>query len=151
MLWQITELEGFKKLLKLLDILHILSVSDEVEIISSCITTGFNSKDAHRMNIIFDYVMANFMGEISLPIVADMVNMGQTSFSRYFKSRNLKSFSDFVSEIRLGHASKLLIENEKNIGEICFESGFNNISNFNRQFRNKYGTNPLEFKKRYKM
>jgi AraC-like DNA-binding protein len=77
---------------------------------------------------------------------ADLLNMSVVLFSRLIKQRTGKSFIEFVNEIRLGYATRLLIETTKSISEICYESGFNNISNFTRTFRKKQGSTPSEFR-----
>lgn len=83
--------------------------------------------------------------------LAKLTNMTPTSFSRYFKQHANKSFSDFVSEIRIGHACKLLIEQKINVSQACYESGFQTLSNFNKQFKTITNRTPLAFKKEYEV
>jgi len=142
-------LKGFPRLLKLLEALSVLAESSEWEYISGPGVTGHNERDSDRLNRVLEFVMQEFHREIRIAEVADMVHMSETAFSRYFRQRTRKTFSEFLSEIRLGHASKLLVEDKLSVAEICYESGFNNLSNFNRQFRAFYQTSPLGFKKLY--
>jgi AraC-like DNA-binding protein len=149
LLHEMVALKGFPRLLKLLEVLSVLAESSEWEYISSPGVTGHNERDSDRLNRVFEFVMQEFRREIRIAEVADLVHMSETAFSRYFRQRTRKTFSEFLSEIRLGHASKLLLEDKLSVAEICYESGFNNLSNFNRQFRAFYQTSPLGFKKMY--
>lgn len=138
-----------KRLLSLLEILDNLARTEEYEFLTSGSSFGTNIKDSDRVNKVFDYVMRNFKEEIRLGEVADLVSMSETSFSRYFKSRTNKNFSDFLSQIRLAHACKLLVEDKMGITEICYESGFNNLSNFNRKFKESMNISPSVYQKEF--
>jgi AraC-like DNA-binding protein len=148
-LYSLLELKGMPRLMKLLEILNTLSETKDYQPISKQTIVGENEKESERLSKVFEYVIKNSLSEIKIKEVADLVFMAENSFSRYFSQRTRKSFSAFVIEIRLSHASKLLIETGKSVSEICFESGFNNLSNFNRQFRELYGINPLTYRKQY--
>lgn len=148
-LYNLLEASGFSRWLILSEILNILSLSEDLQYICNGIITAKNDTETTRMNIIIDFVLKNFTREITIPEISDIVNMTQNSFSRYFSYRTRKSFTAFVNEVRLNQASKLLIETSKSVTEICLESGFNNLSNFNRQFRIMYNNNPLTFRKLY--
>lgn len=142
-------LKGMSRWMKLLEILHLLSDSDELMPISQSHMIGKNEAESDRMNGIFEYVLNNFKNEIKISDVAAFVNLSPNSFSRYFSQRTRKPFVNFVNEVRLNHATKLLQENTKSVTEICFECGFNNLSNFNRQFKSKYHINPLGYNKQF--
>jgi AraC-like DNA-binding protein len=146
---KICEAHGMKRWMLLLDILHILSESKDLQAISKTQVQGINAVESHRMNGVLDFVLKNFHREISLQEVASLVNLSENSFSRYFSKRTRKPFISFLNEVRLSHACKLLIENQKSVSLISFECGFGNLSNFNRQFRKVYGTNPLTFRKQF--
>lgn len=148
-LHNLTVEKGFSRLLGLLDILNILAESKDLSFICNNVITAQNPTETARMNKIIDFVIKNFKREILLSEASDLANMAENSFSRYFSQRTRKSFTSFVNEVRLNHASKLLIETPKSITAICTECGFNNLSNFNRQFRKVYKKNPLTFKKLY--
>ena len=91
----------------------------------------------------------NFTRKIQLEDVSALINLSPKSFCRYFKSRTNKVFFTFLNEVRIGHACKLLIERDLNITQVCFESGFNHLSNFNRQFKKIKKITPSEFQKQY--
>ena len=103
--------------------------------------------DVEKMRMVYDYVMTHFKSKISLEEIADMLNMTTTSFCRYFKPRANKTFSRFVNEIRIGHARKLLLEDNFNISQISYECGFFTLSNFNRQFKSIAKISPHEYRK----
>ncbi len=142
-------LTGMPRWINLIEILQLLSESDELIPISQSHILGKNEAESDRMNKIFEFVMSNFKNDISINEVANFVNLSPNSFSRYFSNRTRKSFVTFVNEVRLNHATKLLQEHKKSVGEICFECGYNNLSNFNRQFKKKYRINPLGYAKQY--
>ncbi|MHA4845063.1 AraC family transcriptional regulator [Flavitalea antarctica] len=146
---ELISVTGMRRWLTLAEILLILAESRDCKYISHETIIGHNSKESERLNKVFEFVLKRFDTEINISEVARLVNMAENSFSRYFSQRTRKTFSGFVNEIRLSHASKLLIETQKSISEICFECGFNNLSNFNRQFLQMYGLSPLSYRKQY--
>ena len=131
-----------------MEILHELSITDEYCLLSSI---GYNGKiqasDLHRLNDVLDYLMKNFRNEIKLEEIAETANMSPTSFCRYFKSRTNKTVFQFINEIRIGHAHKLLVETQYNMDQMCFESGFINVSSFFKQFKAITGKTPSKFRK----
>jgi AraC-like DNA-binding protein len=143
------DLKGAPRLLKLLDILNKLAETKDKRNISNQQIMGENDKESERLSKVFEYVMKNFLSEIRITEVAELVHMAENSFSRYFSQRTRKTFSAFVNEVRLSHASKLLVDTGKSVSEICFASGFNNLSNFNRQFKELYGLSPLAYRNQY--
>jgi AraC-like DNA-binding protein len=108
---------------------------------------GENTKDSERLNTVFDFVMRNFKEKISLDDVASLVNMSDSAFCRYFYKRTQKTFFEFLNETRIGYSCRLLLDGKKNVSEIAYESGFNNISHFNRQFLHIKGATPTAYKK----
>lgn len=138
---------GYRKFICLLDLLMMLALETEFELLSSeGFTTPLDSTD-DRMGKIYTFTYANFKQNITLDEVASLVALNPTAFCRYFKSITKKTYSQFVNEIRIGFACKLLIEGHFNISEVAFESGFNNLSNFNRQFKNKKKISPSQYLK----
>ena len=93
-----------------------------------------------------EYINVNFDKQVSLAEVARIASMTEVSFSRFFKSRTGISFIDSLIEIRLGHASRKLIDTTESVAEVAYNCGFNNISNFNRIFKKKKGCTPKEFR-----
>jgi len=150
MMHDLMHLKGLESVVQLLSILHALSISGEYEYISSVGYTN-NSKEADkdRMSGVYNYIMLNYKKNIMLEEVAEIANMSPTSFSRYFKARTNKSFSSFISELRIGFACKLLMEDKNNIAQIGLECGFNTISNFNKQFKDLMHKTPFEYRKEY--
>jgi AraC-like DNA-binding protein len=143
--WMITQM--MKELVHILDILS--NSPDCYTIAHSGYINQYKEDETVRMTKVYEYVMQNFRQKISLDEVAALANMTPSSFSRYFKARANKSFSNFVSEIRVGNACKLIHEQEMNIAQISYECGFNTLSNFNKQFKEITGKNPLKYKDEY--
>ncbi|MCM4173720.1 AraC family transcriptional regulator [Arenibacter sp. TNZ] len=141
----------FQRLLSILNILNELGNSKEYQVLNA---QGFSLqtevKDNDRINIVFNYVKTNFKEEITLEEIANLVSMTVPSFCRYFKKITNKTFIQFVNECRLVHASKLLAEKPISITEVCFESGFNNFSHFNKSFKAFTGQNPSEYRNELK-
>ncbi|SHI98685.1 AraC family transcriptional regulator [Pseudozobellia thermophila] len=150
MIMQLVGLEGLDGILHLLKILNCISHTDNYHLLaSSGYTNTLREADTERMYKVYSYVMKNFKNKLAISDLAEMTNMTPTSFSRYFKVHANKSFTQFVSEIRIGHACKLLIEQKKNVSTACYESGFQTLSNFNRQFKAITNRTPLAYKKEY--
>ena len=149
MMHELCELTALNRWIKLIEILKTLAGSGELGFISHENVQGKNQMESERMNKVFEFVMKNFNREITVSEMANHVNLAENSFSRYFSNRTRKTFITFVNEVRLSHACKLLSENQINISEVCFQCGFNNLSNFNRQFKNVYQTSPLAYRKQY--
>lgn len=141
--------KGLTRWLLLVDILNILSGSNDLQEICHNVITGQNPAETKRMNNILNFVLNNFKREITIAEVAGLANMAENSFSRYFSQRTRKSFTAFLNEVRLNYAANLLIETSLSVTDICLDCGFNNLSNFNRQFRAVYQNNPLNFRKLY--
>jgi len=143
---------GMKRLLGLLTILDIMSTTNDIKYLSSPNYKPIiiNSEDKYRMETIFRYVIQHYSSKIFLEDIASLVNLTPQSFCRYFKSRTTKVFSSFVNEVRIGNSCKNLIENKYTISQVCFQSGFNYLSNFNRQFKKIKGMTPSEFQHKYK-
>lgn len=149
-LQKLVHLHDFEAVLELLHTLHYLSSAVEVDYITSVgYVNTHKVSETERMQRVYEYVMKHFKEEIRLNEVATLANMTEAAFCRYFKSRTNKTFSDFVSEIRIGYACKLLVQEKYSVTQICYESGFNTVSNFNRQFKNLTGKSPLQYQKVY--
>jgi len=134
------------RMLGLIEILHQMSCSKEYRFLSENAIVGISKKDSERMNEVFDYVLKNFKNDINLSEIASKTRFSEAAFCRYFKLRTQKTFVEFVNEIRIEYACKLLAEHDLNILEICYESGFKNLSNFNRQFRKFTNNNPKTYR-----
>ncbi len=143
---------GFGRVVGLLDLLHQLSQSKDYQFITNENYTNMHKlSETERMQHVYEYVSKNFKENIKLSEMAEKVNMSEAAFCRYFKKRTNKSFIDFVNEIKIGHACKLLINEKMTISNICFESGFNTISNFNFHFKKITGKTPSDYAQAIKM
>jgi AraC-like DNA-binding protein len=141
---------GFDSVLELLSILHDLSVSRNFKTLSDLSFSNdrfqYNSR---RIERVFEYMNINYNRQVTLAEVSKLANMPEASFSRFIKKRTGKTFIDTLNEIRLGHASRMLIDTTNTIAEIAYKCGFNNISNFNRIFKRKKFCIPKEFRETY--
>lgn len=150
MMFELWEAADFDGILILLNLLNLLSATSEYHLLSSAgYSNSLKESDTERMNRVHAYVMKNFREKITLEEVAAIANMSPSSFSRYFKMHANKTFSDFLAEIRIGYSCKLLIEKKMNVSQVCYDSGFHTLSNFNRKFKSITHYNPLEYKKKY--
>jgi AraC-like DNA-binding protein len=141
----------FERLLTLLSVLNEMEQATEFKVLNA---EGFSMdmqmQDNGKINTIFNYVKDNFQEQITLDEVAELVSMTVPSFCRYFKKITHKTFTKFVNEYRLVHASKLLAEKPISISEICFESGFNNFSYFNKSFQEFTGKSASQYRKEHR-
>ena len=142
---------GFDSVMALINILHDLSTSRSMRTLSETIYNSdsqlnFNSR---RIEKAYDYMNKNFDKPVALGDIAKLVNMTEVSFSRFIKKRTGITFIDSLNEIRLGHASRILIDTTNSISEVSYSCGFNNISNFNRLFKKKKGCTPKEFRENF--
>lgn len=138
---------GFDSVLELMSILHDLSTSRNMRTLSdSTFSNAEFSYNSRRVEKVMEYINMNFDKQVSLAEVSRIASMTEVSFSRFFKSRTGISFIDSLIEIRLGHASRKLIDTTESVAEVAYNCGFNNISNFNRIFKKKKGCTPKEFR-----
>lgn len=145
------------RLLSLMEILIRLSEGRELQPLlsndfvarSRAMKTANNPKDTERIHKVFEFIMKNYKHEIYLQEIAAMLNMSSVSFSRYFKHHTRKTFSEYVTEVRISHACSLLMLDNENISQISYSSGFENLSNFYRHFRKITGIIPKDYKKRF--
>lgn len=137
------------RLIKLMEVLVYLSTSKELEPILSRTFIANNTSDTDKIDTVFQFILKNFKNEIYIEEIADKLNMSAASFSRYFKHHTRKTFSNYVTEIRISHACRLLMEGNYSISEICYKSGFENLSNFYRHFKKHTGLIPKDYKGRF--
>lgn len=145
-----SEPQGFIRFLKFLWLLYMLSVSDYRILSSSSFSHAERNPESRRVKKVKQYINDHYTETLKLEDMARLVGMTPTSFSRFFKLRTGKTLSDYVLDIRLGFAARMLVDSTKNISEICFECGFNNLSNFNRIFKGRRGVTPKEFRSMFK-
>jgi len=136
----------FERLVELLNIFDLLAKTTEFSVLNAADKRfDFNHKDEDRINKVYEYVEQNYQKNIDIQAVADLANLTVPSFCRYFKKISHITYTDFVNEYRINQACRLLFEN-KPIADICFEVGFNNISHFNKTFKQLKGVSPREYK-----
>ena len=146
----LSQKQGFDSVLELLSILHDLSISRNMHTLSgSTFNNAELSYNSRRIERAVEYMNHSFQKHITLTEVAKLANMTDVSFSRFFRNRTGITFMDSLLEMRLGHASRLLIDTTQSVAEIAYNCGFNNISNFNRLFKKKKGCTPREFRENY--
>lgn len=136
-----------KRLLSLIEIFGLLCSSDGLAPLSATAISGINVVDSLKMHKILAYALQHYKSDISIIAAAKIAHLSESAFCRYFKSRTQKSFISFIIEMRVNEACRLLRETDMSVVEICYESGFNNLSNFNRQFRLLLKRAPLEYRK----
>jgi len=150
-IWKVYKSVGLNRLLLLVDLLEQIAQSEELSFISS---PGYHkpkrSVDGQKINDVFDFMLANSSREIKLKEISEIAHMSSTAFCRYFKHHTRKTYSRFLNEIRVGQACKMLVDDKSSINHICYESGFNNISNFNRQFKKITGFTPSRYQKQHR-
>lgn len=145
-----TRASGFDRLIMLMRILKILAETRDSQPLTSSYTF-YKSDDleTERLNKVCNYTLSNFQAPITLEEVAAMSNLTVTSFCRYFKLMTKKTYYDFLTEIRINHACRHLIENKRSIDLIASGCGFSNLSNFYRQFKKVTGMTPLTYRRVY--
>lgn len=148
LLLQMLEQEELSRIINLLQILDIMCHTKEFDFLASGgYINNYQSRDNERMDRVFKYVFTHFKEEIPLSAIATIACMNVQAFCRYFKTRTQKPFTQFVNEIRIGHACKMLSNPKETITSIAFDCGFNSVSNFNRFFKEIKGMIPREYRK----
>lgn len=142
--------EGTERIIILMQALMEIAKSPQLEVLSS---VGFHYDlemvEKDRINDIYDYTYANFKNKIYLEEIAEVARISPNSFCRYFKSRTRKTYSQFLIEVKVGQACKLLIEHSLNLKQVCYNSGFNNFASFHKCFKKITGKSPLCYQKEF--
>jgi len=147
---QLQQKHGFDSVLELMSILHDLSTSRNLRTLSDVsFNTEIPSYTSRRIEKIMTFLNNNFHENITLGDAAKIAGMAEVSLSRFFKFRTGKTFIDTLNEVRLGHATRMLIDTTNSINEVAYKCGFNNMSNFNRIFKKKKESTPKEFRQTY--
>lgn len=143
--------KGFHAVLDFLDILHELSLFDDARTLSSSSFARIETRsESRRVDKVQQYIAAHFHEDVRLETLADLVGMTPVAFSRFFRQRTGRTLSDYIIEMRLGSASRMLIDSAKTVAEVCYDCGFNTLSNFNRLFRKYRGCSPTEFRENFR-
>lgn len=147
----LSQKRGFDSFIELQTLLYDLAMARDQKLLTNISFQRLDDfQNSEKIEQLYNFIKENFRNKIKLEEAAQLLNMSVVSFTRFIKQRTGKSFVDFVNEIRLGYATRLLIESNKSISEVCYECGFNNISNFNRIFKKKQDTTPSEFRNSFK-
>ena len=146
-----SEKEGFYSVIKFLSILYELSLIENTQTLaSSSFAKIDDSSDSRRVRKIYEYINEHYTDQITLDELANLIGMTPAALSRFFKLRSGRTISDYIIDIRLGNATRLLVNTTNSVSEICYECGFNNLSNFNRIFKRKKECSPTEFRENFK-
>ena len=151
MLDKISQIEdGFQATMMFINILNELANCDNVRTLATTSSAKVNIEDdSRRILKVKNYINENYMYEIKLKTLSDLANMSESAFSRFFKLHTGRTMSDYIIDIRMGFATRMLIETQDSVSTISFNCGYNNLSNFNRIFRRKKGCSPSEFRETY--
>jgi AraC-like DNA-binding protein len=141
---------AYEHLYLLMQLLTIIAISDDKTFITRpAAKSNYNKTDEQRLTRVYLFTLDNFTRVLKLKEVADIVHMVPHAFCRYFKQRTNKSYFNFLMDVRISHACKLLKEKDYSVVVVCYESGFTNLSNFNRHFKLTTGKTPLEYRKQF--
>jgi len=139
--------EGFERIILLCECLQMIMHSKEYETVSTQEVKAYNTKHKERIDKIYQYTIDYFQEPVSLDKVAAHAGMSVPAFCNYFKKSTKKTYIDFLNEVRIGYACKQLIDTQKTVEEICYESGFNTLANFNKQFLKVKHLTPSRYRK----
>ncbi|MBC9931977.1 AraC family transcriptional regulator [Chitinophaga qingshengii] len=140
---------GLKRIILLCECLDIIARGNDYTLLSTQIDTGLNAVKQERIDQIFQFTLENFKRPILISEVAKMVGLSVPTFCSYFKKCTKKKYIDFLNEIRIGYACKLLVDTQESITNICYESGFNTLAHFNNQFRKYHNITPSAYRKAF--
>ncbi|NOY38227.1 MAG: helix-turn-helix transcriptional regulator [Chlorobi bacterium] len=148
---RLVRLEGLESYIELLNVFNVLLKIQDVEYLSDIQVYSNNfARDLKQINRVYEYVFMNIGEGIQLKEAAGLVNMAPGSFCRYFKKKTGITFMEYVKKVRIGLAAKMLVETDKSVTQICYESGYNNLANFNHYFKNIMKKTPSEYRKMFR-
>ncbi|HMB65073.1 MAG TPA: AraC family transcriptional regulator [Eudoraea sp.] len=149
-LLRMTQLEGLEYFIEMLRVFNVLLKMEEREKLSNPIgQAAVFSKNLEKVNRVYKYVFQNVHKGVRLDEAASILNMTPGSFCRFFKKKTNLTFMQYVKRVRVGMAAKMLAETDKQITQICFDSGYNNLANFNFYFKDIMGKTPSEYRKSF--
>lgn len=150
MVKQVVSTNGLSRLILFLKLLDTIAGAKNYELLSIAgYKTSVDLSDTERINTVMNFIMANYSDDIKASQIARLINLTETSFCRYFKSKTHKTFSHFLNEVRILNACKLLVNSNMTVTQICYNTGYNNISHFNRQFKLITGLTAKQYARKY--
>lgn len=142
--------DGFNTVLSLMCLLNVLSKSEYKILSSKSFARYFDEGESRRVRKVKEYIDLHYSEKVTLDRLAQLVGMTPTAFSRFFRKRTGRPLIEYILDVRLGAAARLLVDTSSSVAEICYETGFNNLSNFNRAFRRHKGMSPREFRQMFR-
>ena len=148
----VSEEQSFYAVINFLTILYELSIEEDYKVLASSSFAKITDihSESRRIQKVQNYINERYQQDIRLNLLAELVGMAPSAFSRFFKLRTGKTLSDYITDIRIGYAARMLVDTQRSIAEICYDCGFNNLSNFNRIFKKKKNCSPKEFRDNHK-
>lgn len=147
---QLHHKSGLELIIALLQILQTLAKSNDYRLLSSeGYAPDFQDFQEERLRKVIKYLKYNYRNKVSLEEVADVASLHPTAFCRFFKEKTSRTLMEFIIEMRIGHACKLLTNSSKSVSQICYECGFNNLANFNRKFKQITNHTPSQYQQQY--
>ena len=142
---------GFPQMIRLLELLHLLAEAKDVTPICSIeYSLDLDATHLNRLKAVYEYILVNYQTNLSIATAANQINMTEAAFYKFIKKHTKKTFTEIVNEFRINLATKYLMTTDMSVSEICFECGYNNISYFNRRFKDIVGQTPGVFKRNYR-
>lgn len=148
-LLKVSKMGGMDNFMELFSILYDLAISRNQRLLSTLSVQPDNFENSNKIKVLYEYVQKNYANKITLSDAATLINMSNVSFNRFIKKRTGKTFVDYLNEVRIGYASKFLVEKDLSVSEIAFLCGFNSIANFNRVFKKNKNRTPTEYREDY--
>jgi YesN/AraC family two-component response regulator len=142
----LVDLSPVEQSIKMLDILHRLSMTSDRDVLSSSDMRQYTSENSERIDTVLKFISDNYTTNISLTDISEIACMTTNSFCRFFKKMTNKSFTQFLNEIRIRNASRLLVQDTIPVSEVCYLVGYNSITNFNKQFKLIMGSTPKSYR-----
>jgi len=147
---KLENVSGLYRIIRLAECLHLIAENKEYELLSSHEVKEFNAHNKERIDSIYQYTIEHYYEPITLEKVASIASMSVPAFCNYFKKTTRKTYIEFLNDVRIDNACKLLVDTEKCITDICYNSGFNTLANFNRQFHKVKQITPSHYRKMFR-